>query len=111
MHSLSMGVPTLTVVGATPQARAGAGILANVGLDQFIAANTADFIEKARYWAEHLAELADLRAGLRTRLLQSPGGQPELIATHFEAALRHMWRRWCAGSPAESFAASLPVKQ
>jgi predicted O-linked N-acetylglucosamine transferase (SPINDLY family) len=103
MHSLSMGVPTLTVAGATSQARAGAGILGQLGLDRFIAANTADFIEKARYWAEHLAELADLRAGLRARLLQSPGGQPELIASHFEAALRHMWRRWCAGLDAESF--------
>ncbi len=103
MHSLSMGVPTLTVAGATSQARAGAGILANVGLDQFIAADAADFLAKARYWAEHLTELAELRAGLRARLACSPAGQPALIAAHFASALRHMWRRWCAGMPAESF--------
>jgi predicted O-linked N-acetylglucosamine transferase (SPINDLY family) len=106
-----MGVPTLTIAGATSQARAGAGILGNVDLDQFIAADTEDFLAKARYWASHLSELADLRAGLRARLAQSPAGQPPLIAAHFASALRHMWRRWCAGSPAESFAASLPVKQ
>jgi predicted O-linked N-acetylglucosamine transferase (SPINDLY family) len=71
MHSLSMGVPTLTVAGASSQAHAGAGILANVGLDQFIAADTEDFLAKARYWAAHLPELADLRAALRARLARS----------------------------------------
>ncbi len=103
MHSLSMGVPTLSVAGATSQARAGAGILANVGLDQFIAADAEDFVAKARYWAAHPTELAALRAGLRARLAQSPAGQPPLIAAHFASALRHMWRRWCAELPAESF--------
>ena len=103
MHSLSMGVPTLTVAGTTSQARACAGILANIGLDGFIAEDTIGLIEKARYWAEHLQELAELRAGLRARLQNSPGGQPSLIASHLEAALRHMWKRWCVGLPPESF--------
>jgi predicted O-linked N-acetylglucosamine transferase (SPINDLY family) len=74
-----------------------------VGLDGFIAADAADFVEKGLYWAHHLDELALLRQGLRTRLQQSPSGQPDLIAAHLEGALRHMWRRWCAGLPAESF--------
>ena len=104
MHSLSMGVPTLTVAGTTSQARACAGILGNIGLPGFVATGALDLIEKAQYWAEHLPELAELRAGLRARLQTSPGGQPDLIAGHLEAAVRHMWTRWCAGSPAESFA-------
>lgn len=104
MHSLSMGVPTLTVPGDTSQARACAGILGNIGLPGFVAADATDLIQKARYWAEHLPELAQLRAGLRAHLQMSPGGQPDLIAAHLEAAVRHMWTRWCAGSPAESFA-------
>lgn len=104
VHSLSMGVPTLTVAGTTSQARACAGILGNIGLSGFVAADAADLIEKARYWAEHMPELAELRAGLRGRLQASPGGQPDLIAAHLEAAMRHMWTLWCAGLPAESFA-------
>ena len=104
MHSLSMGVPTFTVPGTTSQARACAGILGNIGLPGFAAVNTADLIEKAQYWTEHLPELAELRAGLRARLQRSPIGQPALIAGHFEAALRHMWTRWCSGLPAQSFA-------
>ena len=104
MHSLAMGVPTLTIAGATAQARAGAGILANTGLDGFIAANPADFIDRARHWAAHSDDLAALRAGLRARLLRSPAGQLDLIAAHVERALRHMWRLWCAQRPAHSFA-------
>lgn len=103
MHSLSMGVPTLTIAGATAASRACAGILAHVGLDAFIAADAAGFVEAGLYWAGHLQELADVRASLRTRLSSSPGGQPEIIAAHFDGALRHMWTRWCAGLPAESF--------
>jgi predicted O-linked N-acetylglucosamine transferase (SPINDLY family)/Flp pilus assembly protein TadD len=106
MHSLSMGVPTLTVAGTSSGARAGAGILRHAGLEGFIAANHADFVDKGIYWSNHLAELAVVRAGMRRRLTLSPGGQPELIAAHLEGALRHMWRRWCAGQPAESFHSS-----
>ena len=104
MHSLAMGVPTLTVAGGTPQARAGAGILAGVGLEAFVAADAADCVGRAQDWSHRLPELAAIRAGLRHRLLQSPAGQPDLIAAHVAQALRHMWRRWCAGESAESFA-------
>jgi predicted O-linked N-acetylglucosamine transferase (SPINDLY family) len=103
MHSLSMGVPTLTLAGATSMAHAGAGILANVELDAFVARDADDWLAKARYWAAHLGELAELRAGLRERLRRFPVGQPDLIAAHFEAALRHMWKRWCANRPATAF--------
>jgi predicted O-linked N-acetylglucosamine transferase (SPINDLY family) len=108
MHSLSMGVPTLTIAGATSLSRACAGIMGHVGLDAFAAQDAADFVEKARYWSDNLATLADLRVALRTRHSLSPGGQPALIAAHIEAALRHMWRRWCAGLPAASFHSSVP---
>jgi predicted O-linked N-acetylglucosamine transferase (SPINDLY family) len=104
MHSLSMGVPTLTLAGATPQSRACAGILAKLGLDAFIAGDAADFVAKALHWDRHRGDLALLRAALPTRLAEAPAGRPDLFATHFEQALRHMWRRWCAGLPAASFA-------
>jgi predicted O-linked N-acetylglucosamine transferase (SPINDLY family) len=110
MHSLSMGVPTLTIAGTSSMGRAGAGIMGQAGLDAFVATDAADFVEKGCYWAEHLRELAELRAGLRARLRDSPGGQPDLIAAHLEAAFRHMWRRWCAGLPAVSFSSALETQ-
>jgi predicted O-linked N-acetylglucosamine transferase (SPINDLY family) len=103
MYSLSMGVPTLTVAGATSVARAGAGIHGQLGLDGFVAADAGRFVELGRYWSQHLPELAEVRAGMRDRMRQSPGGKPHLIAGHLESALRHMWRRWCEGLPPESF--------
>jgi predicted O-linked N-acetylglucosamine transferase (SPINDLY family) len=80
--------------------------MGQTGLDAFVATDAADFVEKGRHWAEHLKELAGVRAGLRARLAQSPGGQPDLIAAHLEGAFRHMWRRWCAGLPSQSFQSS-----
>jgi predicted O-linked N-acetylglucosamine transferase (SPINDLY family) len=106
MHALSMGVPTLTLAGSTSFGRAGAGILAQLGLEAFTATDDADFIAKGEYWATHLGALAEVRRGLRARLQQSPERQPDFFVAQFERALRHMWRRWCAGVPAESFHSS-----
>jgi predicted O-linked N-acetylglucosamine transferase (SPINDLY family) len=103
MHALWMGVPTLTIAGSTPPARAGAAILGQVGIEGFAAANSAQFVEQGLYWATHLEALACLREGLRVRLQRSPGSQADTIAAAFERSLRHMWRRWCANLPAESF--------
>lgn len=102
-HALWMGVPTLTVAGSTPAARQGAAFLGHLGLDDFIAKDAADFVEKGLYWASHLTELSEVRAGMRDRWRQSALGQPDIIAAGLERALRHMWTRWCEFLPAESF--------
>jgi predicted O-linked N-acetylglucosamine transferase (SPINDLY family) len=103
-HALWMGVPTLTVAGTTPAGRQGAGILARVGLDEFIAADTADFVAKGVRWAAELGALAELRGDLRERCRQSPSHQPDVLVRALDTALRRMWTRWCADLPAESFA-------
>ena len=103
IHAVWMGVPTLTIAGSTPAARSGAAILGQVGLDGFTATDAADFVAKGLFWSTHLRELAQVRAGLRARLQHSPSRQAGTVAAALEQALRHMWRRWCAGLPAESF--------
>jgi protein O-GlcNAc transferase len=108
MHALWMGVPTLTLAGSTSFGRAGAGILGQIGLDCFVAANAKDFLELGLYWTEHLAALAELRAGLRARLQQSPERLTDHIVLELERALRHMWQRWCNGLPVESFHSASP---
>jgi len=110
MHSLWMGVPTLTIAGLTPQANACAGILAHVDLQTFVGANAAGFIAAAGYWSTHLQELAALRAELRSRVQRSAAGNPALIAAHIHSALRHMWRSWCVGQPAAAFHSSLAAR-
>jgi predicted O-linked N-acetylglucosamine transferase (SPINDLY family) len=71
----------------------------HLGLDAFIATSIEDFVAKGCYWAEHTSDLAAIRTGLRTRFANSPLGQHEAFANHFEAALRTMWQRWCQGLP------------
>jgi predicted O-linked N-acetylglucosamine transferase (SPINDLY family) len=107
-HALWMGVPTLTIAGTTPAGRQGAGILARVRLEEFVAADSADFVAKGVRWAAELGALAELRAGLRERCRQSPSHQPDVLVRALDAALRRMWTRWCAGLPAESFAVDAP---
>jgi predicted O-linked N-acetylglucosamine transferase (SPINDLY family) len=103
VHALSMAVPTLTLGGPTPGSRQSAGILGQLGLDDFVADDAEDFSAKGRYWAAHLDELAQLRAGIRERWQRSPAGRPDLAAAALGHGLREMWKRWCAGLGPASF--------
>ena len=103
LHALWMGVPTLSLAGNTVSARVGSCLLALVGLDGFVVEDEAAFVQRGDYWAQHLEALAEIRGGLRERFRQSANGQPALVAAALERAFRIMWRRWCAGLPAEAF--------
>jgi protein O-GlcNAc transferase len=103
VHAIWMGVPTLTVVGPTSAGRQGAAMLGQLDLDGFIAGSAEDFVAKGRYWTENLAALATVRAQLRSRWQLSAARNPEVIVASLEHALRHMWKRWCANLPPESF--------
>jgi len=105
-HALWMGVPTLTLAGSTPASRLSAANLGQLGLEEFVAESAADFVAKGLYWSTHLDALAGLRAGLRARWRAAPARQSAFVADGIERALRHMWRRWCAGLPPESFDAT-----
>lgn len=95
-HALWMGVPTLTMVGATISGRQGASNLSHVGLQSiFVAEGSDDFVSKGSAIALQLRELSEIRMGLRQRFLDSAFCQQGLVADSFECALRHMWKRWC----------------
>lgn len=102
-HALWMGVPTLTMTGSTLPSRVGAMVLEHAGLHDFIAQDEADFIRKGKLISGNIPHLAALRFGMRTRMNNSPIGQPALIAAGLEDALRSMWQRWCAELPPVSF--------
>ena len=107
-HALWMGVPTLTLVGPTPASRLSAANLGHLGLEEFIAVSAADFVAKGLSWANDLPALAALRAGLRARWQSAPARRAAFVADGIEAALRRMWRQWCAGLPPESFEITAP---
>lgn len=105
IHALWMGVPTLTIAGSTPVSRQGAAILGQLGLHEFVASDSAEYVRKASYWAQHLPELADIRATLRGRWQASPARHPSIIAASLERAFLYMWARWRKQLPPESFVA------
>jgi predicted O-linked N-acetylglucosamine transferase (SPINDLY family) len=102
-HALWMGVPTLTLLGQTPATRQGAANLGHLGLEGFTASDPDDFVRRASFWSNEIDALAAVRSALRGRWLKSPLRRSDVIAAGLDAALRHMWRRWCSDLPAQSF--------
>ncbi len=98
VESLWMGVPVLTLAGSTFLSRQGVGLLMNVGLPEWIAADADDYVARAARHAGDLQRLASLRSGLRKQVLASPILDTTRFANHFAVALRGMWHEWCRQS-------------
>lgn len=95
VEALWMGVPVLTMEGDRFMSRQGAGLLKNVGLPEWIAANAEDYAALAIQHSGDLQGLAALRTGLRRQVVASPIFDAPRFAHHFEAMLRRMWVKWC----------------
>lgn len=94
-EGLWLGVPLLTLAGQSFLSRQGVGLLANVGLTDWIATDADDYLARAVAHAGDPQRLAALRRGLRQQALASPIFDAPRFAHHFEAALRGMWTEWC----------------
>ncbi|SNS61749.1 Predicted O-linked N-acetylglucosamine transferase, SPINDLY family [Noviherbaspirillum humi] len=99
LNALWMGVPTLTITGATLPTQIAAWSLNQLGLGEFVSEGEEEFIRKALFWTENLEQLASLRSGMRDRFEQSPLMRPDDIAKDLSRLFRVMWQRWCAGEP------------
>ena len=93
-----MGVPTLTLAGCTPPGRQSAAVLSHVGLEEFVAKDSDEFIAKGLRLAADYEALYRLRVIFRERIQKSILGRPETIAIGLNNALRTMWIRWCQSS-------------
>lgn len=92
-EAIHAGVPTLTRRGRGGMiSRNGETLLSAVGLQDWIAADTADYIEKAVAFAGD----GDGLAAIRAQLSLGPLGDAEAYARGLEAAWRFIWREWCA---------------
>jgi predicted O-linked N-acetylglucosamine transferase (SPINDLY family) len=93
VEAIHAGVPTLTRRGRGGMiSRNGETLLSAVGLKDWIAADTADYIGKAVAFAKDGQGLATIRA----RLSLGPLGDAATYARGLEAGWRLIWRDWCA---------------
>jgi len=96
VEALYMGVPVLVRAGDRYVAHMGEGILHAAGLPEWIAPDAAAYPAIGARLTGDLGALAELRASLRARMLTSPLFDAPRFARNLEAAIREMWRLWCA---------------
>lgn len=87
-ESLLMGVPVVSIAGATHAARVGLSLLTGAGLGELCVSDPAAFAPAVAALAADRARLASLQAGLRSRLLASPLCDARGFADRFYAAMR-----------------------
>lgn len=96
LDALWMGVPTVTLAGATVASRAGLSQAMNLGLPELIASTPEEYVRIASSLAADLTPLSELRRTLRTRLQQSPLMDGPRFTRNLESVYRDLWRRFCA---------------
>jgi len=95
LDSLWMGVPVVSLAGATGVARGGWSVLHNAGLPELAAGCEEDYVKIATGLASDLPRLGELRSTLRSRLEASPIMNARRYAGDLERAYRKMWQEWC----------------
>jgi len=94
LDALWMGVPVVSLAGATSVSRAGLSQLTNLGLPELAAQSEEDYVRIAAELASDLPRLAQLRSTLRHRMENSILMDAARFAKDVEAAYRSMWKRW-----------------
>jgi protein O-GlcNAc transferase len=97
-EALWMGVPIVTLPGSRAVSRQTLAFVTQLDLAALAAPNPERYVALAAELAGDLDRLADLRAGLRTRMAASSLCDGARFTRGLEAAYRTMWRTWCAGT-------------
>ena len=93
-ESLWMGVPLVVLSGCNHVSRVGVSQMSNLGLPEFIARDTSDYVNIAVNLANDLPRLTTLRAGLRERLKKSPLMNVSRFTKNLEEAYQAMWKTY-----------------
>jgi len=94
--ALWMGVPVLSLRGATHVGRLGESVLCAAGLAEWVAGSETEFLQKAAEFACEPVKLAALRAGLRERVRGSELMDGGAFARRMEGAYRRAWEIYLA---------------
>jgi protein O-GlcNAc transferase len=97
-EALWMGVPVVTLAGATHVSRVGVSLLERLDLADLVTYSPAVYIARACALAGGTERLAELRAGLRRRFAESPLGDVTGFTRDLESAYRQIWEERNAGN-------------
>ena len=91
LDALWMGVPVVAARGPTPVSRSAAGLLAALGMDDWIAPSIAEYVDVAVRQAADITRIAALRGSLRATLQASPLMDEARFVRELEALYGRMW--------------------
>jgi predicted O-linked N-acetylglucosamine transferase (SPINDLY family) len=86
-----MGIPVLALKGNSFLSGTATSLANNAGLNDWVASDVDDYVNKAVQFASDPHRLAQLRSTLRDRVIKSPLFDSPRFAKNFGDALRGMW--------------------
>ena len=89
-EALWKNVPVITRAGYNFNSRCGESILKNAGIENFIATNNDDYVEKAVYYANNIVELEKTRKNLFNKIIETPLFDTKEFSNNFCEALDNM---------------------
>lgn len=95
--ALSVGVPVVTLAGATHAGRLGLDLLTAAGAEELVASSTDDYIRIAAALAGDRQRLARYHSALPQRLASSPLSDGQGLTRRLEDAYQRLWSEF-AGS-------------
>jgi predicted O-linked N-acetylglucosamine transferase (SPINDLY family) len=102
--ALLMGLPVLTLHGATCSSLSAESLLRAAGLPEMVATDAADYVRRAATLLGQASKLAALREKVsEVRRRHLPLFDTEGRVRQLEAAFTEMWRRHAAGDPPGAF--------
>ncbi len=94
-EALTMGVPTITLLGRSHAGRVSASLLETIGRRDLVAEHRQAYIELATQHAQLGLRTIDARVKLKDQLANSPLVDEQSYTRKIEAAYRSLWRSWC----------------
>lgn len=97
--ALSVGVPVLTLPGATHSARVSASLIHRIGLGHWVARDREHFLDIGRKAAQNFQMLNEVRRQIQQAFEASPLRDGAAMARDLETAYRTMWQRYLQQEP------------
>ena len=98
IDALWVGVPTITIAGATPAGRNGADLLNAIGMPDLVAGNVDEYERLAHKLATDRAYYRSVRARLEGNRDSEPLFDGPRLTRHLELGYEMMWDNWAGGN-------------